>query len=1073
MTTSETGAAGYPLSPGQRRLFLLGAAAPGFCCQCVAALPGELDPGLVARRLEAAAARHGILRTAFRRRPGMRLPLQVPGAGAAPELRRLDLAALEMSPEAALERLGHAERERAWDLEQGPLLSAVLADLGPGRQALVLTLPALAGDARTLANLLAELVSGTAEEEPVQFVEFSGWHASLATDEGAEEGMERWRRLDLAVPAPGLPWPPSPPSREEPAGAGVGAVAVELEPDATERIAAAAGRCRTPPEAVLLAAWAVLLGRLGGAEEAAIGVVSSGRKLEDFAGSLGPFAGALPLRLSLAAAEPFAEVVRRAATELNAARESEEYFPLAASEPARLGAGFELEDWSAAGQAALLSRHVWSEPFALKLTLREAPAGLSGTLLYDRAAYAEEAVRRLAACFSSLLAGALAAPGTPAGLLPLLAPAVRQRLLVDWNATTRPFPAELGVHQLFAEQAARTPGAPAASFSGRRLTYGELAVHAHQIARRLRREGIGPDGVVAICVLDPLLMLAGLLGILEAGGAYLPLDPTYPARRLAFMLRDSGAALLLCDEATLPDLPAGGPRRLRLDAEARSLAGEASIPVDGGAGPGNLAYVLYTSGSTGQPKGVMIPHRGLVNYVSWAVAAYEVAAGRGAPVHSPIGFDLTVTALFPPLLAGREVLFVPPQQGVEALAGLLAAEEALSLVKLTPSHLVLLGQQLPAGRMGRAARTLVIGGEALAGRDLEPLRSGATVPRVVNEYGPTETVVGCAVFTVDPESPLPAAVPIGRPIANTRIYLLDRGLEPVPEGSAGEIAVGGEGLARGYLGRPDATAERFVPDPFAAAPGGRLYRTGDLARLGSGGDLEFLGRADQQIKVRGFRVELGEIEAALATHPRVAAAAVALREDEPGDRRLVGYAVPAGSPVPTAGELLAHLREGLPEHMIPAAFVILESLPLSVHGKLDRRALPAPDRLRPDLEVGYAPPSTELERAVAAIWRQQLRLDEVGIHDNFFDLGGDSFRMFQVHRAVAAAAGRDFPVLRLFQHPTIHSLSGYLADLLAGGGEAGESVAASQARAETRRSALGGRRQQRGQARAEREEAVE
>jgi amino acid adenylation domain-containing protein len=1093
--------AAFPLSPQQKRLWRLRPERSQLRCQCEAHLRA-LDRAALRRALGRAVARHGILRTTFQRRAGMRYPLQVVETATAcrgPEWREVDLAGLpdEAARQRAAARLAAGAVRRPFDLAHGPLLRVTLLTLSPADHLLVVGLPALCGDARTLSNLLGELARDLDREPepepvgdamPVQYVEFAQWQNALPEDPDAAAGLAVWQEAATGAAADlPLPWERRPGGERTPSAAvpSAGAAPPAGAPDLDETAAAswilgpapsaalaalAEGRGAALP-ALLLACWQILLLRLGRASEVVVGTVLDGRKFEELSPALGPFAGAVPTRGRFAPEMRFGEALRRAQESWTTAAAWQEHYLVSlggdpAQEPTTWAAGFEAEPWpESIGAFTIVAREVCVEPFHVKLVCL-----LGGDRLRLEVQAAGGARRpdagRLARSVQALLAGVLADVDAAVGHLPLLGTAERHQLLVEWNdseALPGQAPTLAG---LFAEQAARTPAAAAAVCDQRVLAYGELAGRANRLARRLRRLGVGPESVVAICVLDPLEMLVGLLGILASGGAYLPLDPTHPHERLAFMLGQAGAALLVTEEALLPALPAAALPSLCIDRDRAAIAAESGARPATGIDPDNLAYVLYTSGSTGRPKGVMATHGGLVNYLRWAVAAYGVAPAAAVPVHSPIGFDLTVTSLFAPLLAGGTVQLLAPGPGVEALAAQLRAASGSSLVKLTPAHLDLLAAALPAEAMGRCTRALVLGGEALSYQQLCGWRRQAPATRLINEYGPTETVVGCCVHEVGAGAPDAGPVPIGRPIANTRLYVLDERLEPVPAGQPGELCIAGAGLARGYLGQPEATAERFLPDPFAAAPGARLYRSGDLVRasIGAGADgearcgaLVFLGRTDRQVKVRGHRIELGECEAVLGRHPRVAACAVEVREDAPGDRRLVAYVVPRASPCPANDELLGWLRRQLPESMMPLAFVPLGALPLTPNGKLDRTALPAPGADRPRLAVGLALPETELEHRISALWRDVLRLDRVGIHDNFFDLGGDSFLMFKMHRSLVEMAGRDLPVTRMFQHTTIYSLAAYLAV----DEEGALAAAPARLRAETRKASLGGQRRRR------------
>ncbi|MDQ5848752.1 MAG: amino acid adenylation domain-containing protein [Pseudomonadota bacterium] len=565
-------------------------------------------------------------------------------------------------------------------------------------------------------------------------------------------------------------------------------------------------------------------------------------------------------------------------------------------------------------------------------------------------------------------------------------------------------------HELFEQQAARTPDAVAVVFGNETLTYGELNQRANQTAHYLRKRGVGPDILVGVCMERTPLLVTALLGVWKAGGAYVPLDPAYPQDRLEFMLGDANARVLITDRRSRRLFPLAEEGTVCLDLHAPLIGRESTGNPAPLATPSNLAYVMYTSGSTGKPKGAMIVHSGLTNYLAWAIEAYGVKAGGSVPVHSSISFDLTVTSLYPALLVGGQVELLPEDSGAQNLLAALRRQGGRTLVKITPAHLDLLRQQLRPEEAAGLTHCFVIGGENLLAESLRFWREHAPSTRLINEYGPTETVVGCCVYEVKPGDPHHGPVAIGSPIANTQLHVMD-----------GELYIGGAGVARGYLNRPELTIERFVPDAFSGVPGARLYKTGDLARTRVDGSFEYLGRADNQVKVRGYRIELGEIEQVLAGHPCVGAAAVLAREDTPGNKQLVAY-VTASRPG-NAVALYEFLKERLPEYMVPTQIVFLDALPLTQNGKVDRNALPAPSGEDAAAGREFAAPCTSTERALAEIWRELLAIERIGIHEDVFDLGAHSLLAMMAVVQIRQAFALDVPLRSLFEYPTVAQLA--------------------------------------------------
>lgn len=602
-----------------------------------------------------------------------------------------------------------------------------------------------------------------------------------------------------------------------------------------------------------------------------------------------------------------------------------------------------------------------------------------------------------------------------------------QEIFLSASITQADDARDVCVHHLFEAQVKRTPDAIAAIFEKLQLTYQELNVRANQLAHYLRRMGVGPDVLCGIYLERSLEMLVGMLAILKAGGAYVPLDPEYPQERLSFMLEDSRAEVLLTRRRLVERLHGHSSRTVCVDTEWEIISGEKEENPNLVINDRNLVYLIYTSGSTGRPKGVMIEHRSLTNYLGWCTNAYSLADGCGSPVHTPLGFDLTVTSLLAPLLAGKRVIFLPEEKGVTALADSLRSKQDFSVVKLTPSHLELLGQMLKPEEASDGTRAFVIGGEALRGETLAFWRKHAPEVKLFNEYGPTETVVGCSVYELKNETPVGETVPIGFSIPGSEVHLLDEELNPVPPGAPGEIYIGGKGLARGYLGRPDLTATRFIPHPFSAEAGARMYRTGDSARRLPDGNLEFLGRIDRQVKIHGYRIELGEVETRLLSHTAIREATVVAREGVSGEKQLVAYVVLSEQSKPSHRELRHYMEERLPQYMIPATFVFMDKLPLTINGKVDERALPTPLFVRDDVEQEYVAPRTVIEQRLASIWSEILGVRQVGISDNFFELGGDSLLAVNLLVKIHEVFGQNLSASILIREATIEYLAGVIA----------------------------------------------
>jgi amino acid adenylation domain-containing protein len=572
------------------------------------------------------------------------------------------------------------------------------------------------------------------------------------------------------------------------------------------------------------------------------------------------------------------------------------------------------------------------------------------------------------------------------------------------------------LHELFEAQVSRTPQALAVVCEQEELSYAQLNARANQVAHLLRGEGVRAESLVGLCMERGVQMVVGLLGVLKAGGAYVPLDPGNPLQRLRYVLEHARPTLVLTQEKYRQLLEGAGARVLTMDGEWELFEQQPSTDVHAKeVSARSLAYVIYTSGSTGEPKGVMVEHSSIVNYALDAAQRFAVAAGEGSLLATSISFDLTLTSLYPPLMCGRAVRLCAEQQ--ELSAALLSGRN-LAPVKLTPSHLRLLEEALANRPLQGCVQALVLGGETLTSTAVAGWRERAPGTRIFNHYGPTETTVGCIVHEVRAQDS--GAVPIGRPIANTRVYVLDERLQPVPIGVVGEICIGGAGVARGYLHREELTAQRFLADPFRA--GGRMYRSGDLGRWRADGSIEYVGRNDQQVKLRGFRIELGEIETALARQAGVKDAVVLAREDVPGEKRLVGYVTSAAGAVLEIESLRAQLKALLPEYMVPAALVVLDELPLTANGKVDRKALSAPE-LAAYATGQYEAPQGEIEQTLAQIWCELLQIERVGRYDNFFELGGHSLLAVQLIGRLRQVFGVSVPLVAIFSDPVLTGLA--------------------------------------------------
>ncbi|PYS76409.1 MAG: hypothetical protein DMF66_14910 [Acidobacteria bacterium] len=642
------------------------------------------------------------------------------------------------------------------------------------------------------------------------------------------------------------------------------------------------------------------------------------------------------------------------------------------------GSAVELEGIEARG----VEVSVETAKFDLTLNITETEEGLAGSLKYSTELFERETIERLAQSFETLLWGGVSGPGLTLSELPLLSEAERERVLGLWNETGVSFGGPERLHEMFERRAAERPESSAIVFEGREVSYGELNERANRLAHYLRRRGVAPEAVVGICMERGPEMIVAALGVLKSGGAYLPLDPEYPAERLDYMLRDTGVKLLLTQQRLADRLQDGPAQLISLDGYGTPFASEDAENPRHVASADNLAYVIYTSGSTGRPKGVMVTHRAICNHLLWRQSAYPLGEADRFLHKASFSFDISVWEIFGTLAAGATLVMARPggQRTADYLMSLLA-EQGVTVAHLSPPALEALLAE-PGVSECRSLMRVFCGGEALSA-ELQERFFSLLDARLHNQYGPTETTVDVTCRDCEPGD-VGRRPPIGRPTANTQTYILDGTLRPVPVGVTGELFIGGAPLARGYYNSPGLTAEKFIPDPFATSPGARMYRTGDLARRLPDGEIEFLGRADQQVKLRGYRVELHEIELALGEHTAVRRAVAAVTGEGAG-RRLVAYVAAEDGRSPTAEELRRHAAATLPEYMVPQLFVTLPELPLTPTGKVDRRALPAPEQFRQETSDPYVAPRGGTEEVLAELWRELLPGQAVGVHDNFFD----------------------------------------------------------------------------------------
>jgi amino acid adenylation domain-containing protein len=1039
-----------PLSFGQQRLWFLDQLEGGSATYnefFALNVNGSLQITALEQTLTEMVRRHEILRTTFPMRNG--IPVQAIAPTQPVPLPMVDLQQLlEVEQAAEVRRLAIEEQTRPFDLSNDPLLRATLLRLAEESYVLLLNMHHIVCDGWSMGIFIRELSAlyeafskgalSPLPELPIQYADFAHWQRQWLQGEVLAAHLAYWRQ-QLAGAPPVLELPTDRPRSAVQTFRGATQF-LALPKPLSQKLKVLSQRWGVTLFMTLLAAFQTLLYRYTGHSNICVGTPIANRNRSEIEGLIGFFVNTLVLHTDLSGNPSFPELlgrVRQVALGAYAHQDLPFEQLVEVLQPDRSLSHQPLFQVMFVVHDALMttlelsgvtlsSLEMDSETakFDLTLSIADGEQGLMGSLEYNTDLFETATITRMLGHFQTLLEGIVANPEQRLSDLPLLTQAERHTLLVEWNDTEVDYPKDICIHQLFEAQVERTPDAIAVVFEDKQLTYRELNRRANQLAHHLRSLGIGPEALVGICVERSLEMVVGLLGILKAGGAYVPLDPAYPQERLTFMLEDSQVPVLLTQLQLVEKLPEHQARVICLDADWDTITSNREENAISGVTPENLTYVIYTSGSTGKPKGTMLSHRALCNHMLWMSVTWPLNQTDRVLQKTAISFDASVWEFYAPLIAGAQLIMARPEGHKDSVYLVEAiAEHKVTVLQLVPSMLQVL-LSLPQLDQCDCLQRVYCGGEALS-IELQQRFGTRLGAELYNLYGPTEACIDSTWWACEPESKW-RTVPIGRPIANTEIYLLDLCLQMVPIGVPGELYIGGAGLARGYLNRPELTAERFIPNPFSQEPGTRLYKTGDLARYLPDGNIEYLGRLDDQVKIRGFRIELAEIEAVLRQHPHILQTVVITREDSPGEKHLVAYWVANPERVPSISELRNFLKQQLPDYMIPGAFVSLDALPLMPNGKVDRRALPAPDTTKPELEKAFVAPRDPLELQLAHIWEDLLGVRPIGVTDNFFNLGGHSILAVRLMAQIQQQFGQNLPLTTLFQAATIEQLANTL-----------------------------------------------
>jgi amino acid adenylation domain-containing protein len=1033
--------ADMPLSFVQQRLWFLDQLEPGTPAYTIAVrrrLLGPLDGSALARALTELARRHESLRTTFVTRDGEPWQhISSPGP-LTPEF--IDLQNVPAADrETVVEEHVQKEVQRPFSLAHGPLVRPVLIRLAPDDHEFVISIHHIVADGWSLGLIAREIdilyrayatnADSPLPEPPLQYADFAVWHRQWLAGDLLERLRAYWRNHLGALPPPlELPTDQARPRQSSPVAGSHAFTLPRALADSLRRLARQEG---VTPFMMMLAGFKATLARCTGQTDIVLGTPVANRNQLELESIVGLFANTLVLRTDLSGDPTFRELLGRVReVSLGAYAHQDMPFEKLVEElkpDRRLGRNplFQISFvfQSGAADGGGFDFVTVGSPFDLTLFVREASdGGLSSTIEYRRDLFRPDTIARLAGHYRTLLAGAAADPDGRLSTLPLVEAAELHRILVEWNATTTFYPRERSIHGLFEDQVAATPDGIAVAFEGTTLTYRELDRRANRLAHYLRSLEVRPERPVGLWMERSIEMIVAILGVLKAGGVYVPFDLMAPPDRIGFMLRDARIDVLLTQARMLTRLPAHGARAVCLDVEQPAIAAQPHTPLGDETTGDSLAYIMYTSGSTGEPKGVAVTHRNVVRLVR-ATDYANFGPDEVILQLAPLSFDASTFEVWGALLNGGRLAVAPPGVlSVDELGALLARHRVTTLWLTAGLFHQVVDQRI---EVLRPVRQLLAGGDVLSVPHVRRLLAALPDCRFVNGYGPTEGTTFTCCHTIAGEAGLERSVPIGRPIANTRVYVLNRDRQPVPIGVRGELWIAGDGLARGYVDRPELTAERFMVQRLSDTIEERLYRSGDLARWLDNGTLEFLGRQDSQVKLRGFRVELGEVESILAQNPRVRDVAVVVRPGPTGDKRLVAYVV-SDDPL-AARELRELLRGKLPEYMVPAVFTQLERLPLTSNGKVDRARLPEPAESREPSATAVLP-RNDMERRMVGIWEEVLGVSGIGTRDNFFDLGGHSLLASRLFVRIEQELGIQLPIATLFEAPTVEGLAAVVRD---------------------------------------------